>query len=81
MSIRTTGAVASTHDSSAAVERRWMSVVFMQGEDADGVLDMIEKNGPKAANPPSVGMGLRRRDAGCRVGQWIRLRRDPPESD
>lgn len=49
MSIRTTGAVASTHGSSAAVERRWMSVVFMQGEDADGVLDMIDKNGPEAA--------------------------------
>ncbi|OJU41516.1 MAG: hypothetical protein BGN97_10110 [Microbacterium sp. 69-10] len=28
---------------------RWISVVFLHGEDADHVLDLIEKNGPDAA--------------------------------
>ncbi|BDZ65284.1 hypothetical protein [Agromyces mangrovi Wang et al. 2018] len=48
MSNRTT-ATATPHDPEVNVERRWMSVVFMQGEEADGVLDMIDKNGPEAA--------------------------------
>ncbi|MGQ2913635.1 hypothetical protein [Microbacterium kunmingense] len=30
------------------IERRWMSVVFMQGADAGAVLDLIERNGPEA---------------------------------
>lgn len=48
MSNRTTAA-ASTHVSSATVERRWMSVVFIQGEEADAVLEIIDKSGPEAA--------------------------------
>lgn len=48
MSNRTTAAAAA-HVSSTTVERRWMNVVFMQGEEADAVLDMIDKNGPDAA--------------------------------
>lgn len=30
-------------------EQRWMSVVFLQGEEADAVLDMIERSGREAA--------------------------------
>lgn len=33
----------------AAVERRWISVVFLQGEEADKVLDLIDRDGPDAA--------------------------------
>ncbi|WP_260282047.1 hypothetical protein [Propionibacterium freudenreichii] len=29
--------------------RRWISVVFLQGSEADEVLDMIDRNGPDAA--------------------------------
>ncbi|WP_447943006.1 hypothetical protein [Microbacterium aurum] len=31
------------------VQHRWMSIVFMQGEEADDVLDMIDKDGPETA--------------------------------
>lgn len=48
MSDRTTGA-ASTDKAEIADEQRWMSVVFLQGEEADIVLDMIDKSGPDAA--------------------------------
>ena len=48
MSNRTTAAAAA-HVSSTTAGRRWMSVVFMQGEEADAVLDLIDKNGPDAA--------------------------------
>lgn len=33
----------------AEVSRRWVSVVFLQGEDADGILDLIEGDGLSAA--------------------------------
>ncbi len=47
----TTKATAASPKSSVAppVERRWMNVAFMQGEEADTVLDMIDRNGPEAA--------------------------------
>lgn len=32
-----------------ATEHRWMSVVFLQGEDADRVLNMIDRSGPQRA--------------------------------
>lgn len=48
MSNRTTAA-ASPHEPGPNAERRWMSVVFLQGEEADTVLDMIDKCGPEAA--------------------------------
>lgn len=49
MNSTTTTATSSSADSAVAppVEHRWMSVVFMQGEDADAVLDMIDRNGPE----------------------------------
>lgn len=31
------------------VEQRWMSVIFLQGEEADTVLDMIDNEGAEAA--------------------------------
>lgn len=33
--------------SQPATEHRWMSVVFLQGEEADRVLDMIDRSGPQ----------------------------------
>ncbi|GAA5196947.1 hypothetical protein [Microbacterium jejuense] len=48
MSNRTT-ATASPHESGPNAERRWMSVVFFQGEDADTVLEMIDKSGVEVA--------------------------------
>ncbi|WP_193596577.1 hypothetical protein [Microbacterium sp. YJN-G] len=48
MSNRTTGA-ARRHTAEIAEEQRWMSVVFLQGEEADIVLDVIDKSGPDAA--------------------------------
>ncbi|KQZ02699.1 hypothetical protein ASD19_13820 [Microbacterium sp. Root53] len=35
--------------SQAATEHRWMSVVFLQGEEADRVLGMIDRSGPQRA--------------------------------
>lgn len=35
--------------SSPDPDRRWMSVVFLQGEDAHRVLDMIDRSGPQRA--------------------------------
>lgn len=51
MNIITATARSSSTDSVVAppIERRWMSVVFMQGEEADAVLDLIERSGPEAA--------------------------------
>lgn len=48
MSNRTTAA-ASPHESTPNAERRWLSVVFLQGDAAETVLDMIDKSGPAAA--------------------------------
>lgn len=31
------------------VEQRWMGIVFMQGEEANAVLDMTDKDGPGTA--------------------------------
>ena len=45
----TTASATSAEDSKTTVERRWMSVVFLQGEEADEVLDMIERVGPETA--------------------------------
>lgn len=36
------------HDAPAVDQRRWVSVVFLQGEEADQVLDMIQRDGPAA---------------------------------
>ena len=36
-------------DTSATAAPRWMNVVFLQGEEADAVLDMIEQVGPGMA--------------------------------
>ena len=33
----------------AGVAQRWVSVVFLQGEDANAVLDLIDRDGPAAA--------------------------------
>ena len=33
----------------AAVPRRWVSVVFLQGTEADDVLDLVDRDGPDAA--------------------------------
>lgn len=33
----------------AGAAQRWVSVVFLQGEDADAVLDLIDRDGPAAA--------------------------------
>ena len=51
MNSNTTTATSGSTDSVVAppIERRWMSVVFLQGEDADTVLDRIDQNGPEAA--------------------------------
>ena len=51
MTSTTTTATSTSTDSAVAppIERRWMSVVFMQGEEADAVLDVIDRNGPEAA--------------------------------
>ena len=43
----TTAATTPAENSKTTIERRWMSVVFLQGEEADAVLDMIERGGPK----------------------------------
>ncbi|WP_203579168.1 hypothetical protein [Microbacterium hibisci] len=49
-SITTTAKSIATESSVAPpVERRWMSIVFLQGEEADTALDMIDRNGPEAA--------------------------------
>jgi hypothetical protein len=39
-----------TQDTAAVepVSRRWISVVFLQGEEADEVLDVIDRDGPRA---------------------------------
>lgn len=39
----------STRPLAPPLEHRWMSVVFMQGEEADRVLDMIDRAGPERA--------------------------------
>lgn len=51
MSSITTTTTSILTESSVAppVEQRWMSVVFLQGEDADTVLDMIDKYRPETA--------------------------------
>jgi len=49
MTRSTTASATSAEDSKTTVERRWMSVVFLQGEEADTVLDMIERVGPEPA--------------------------------
>lgn len=45
----TTGAADATFATGITVERRWMSIVFLQGGEADAVLDMIDRNGPETA--------------------------------
>lgn len=40
---------ASSDSMARPDEQRWMSIVFMQGEEADAVLDMIDNNGPESA--------------------------------
>ena len=45
----TAASPVSAEESNTTVERRWMSVVFLQGEEADAVLDMIDRIGPQAA--------------------------------
>lgn len=40
---------ATEQREAAGVARRWVSVVFLQGEDADQVLDIIDRDGPEAA--------------------------------
>jgi hypothetical protein len=49
MSNRTTAA-ASPHEAGPNAERRWMSVVFLQGEAADTLLEMIDKSGSLAGS-------------------------------
>lgn len=51
MNSTTSPTTSSSTDSAVAppIERRWMSVVFKQGEEADAVLDMIDQIGPEAA--------------------------------
>lgn len=49
MTRSTTASATSADDSRTTVERRWMSVVFLQGEKADAVLEMIERVGPEPA--------------------------------
>jgi len=39
-------------DMSTTGAPRWMNVVFLQGEEADAVLDMIERVGPGTAIHP-----------------------------
>lgn len=39
----------SAEDARTTVERRWMSIVFLLGEAADAVLDMIESTGSEVA--------------------------------
>lgn len=31
------------------IERRWISVVFLQGDEADEMLDLVDRDGPEAA--------------------------------
>ncbi|GAB3214196.1 hypothetical protein GCM10027294_52540 [Marinactinospora endophytica] len=31
------------------IERRWISVVFLQGDEADEILDLVDRDGPEAA--------------------------------
>lgn len=63
MMTRTTAAPSvPAEDSRTTVERRWMSVVFLQGEEAAAVLETIERTGPEMAIS-LVPVGLRRRDA------------------
>ncbi len=45
----TAASPVSAEESNTTVERRWMSVVFLQGQDADAVLEMIDRIGPEAA--------------------------------
>lgn len=45
----TTAATAPTARPDAPNERRWMSVVLLQGQEADAVLDLIDGYGPEAA--------------------------------
>lgn len=40
---------ASSDSLAPPVEQRWMSIVFVQGEEADVLLDMIDNNGPESA--------------------------------
>lgn len=40
--------VAQDAAASDPVQRRWISVVFLQGEEADEVLDLIDRDGPHA---------------------------------
>lgn len=40
---------ASSDSVAPPVEQRWMSIVFMQGEEADAALGMIDKIGAEAA--------------------------------
>ena len=60
-------------DTSTTVAPRWMNVVFLQGEEADAVLDMIERVGPEDGDQSLVAVGLRRRDERCRPCQRIRV--------
>ncbi|KXC07020.1 hypothetical protein MhomT_03195 [Microbacterium hominis] len=44
----TTSSISSESPVSPPVpEHRWMSVVFLQGDEADRVLDMIDRSGPQ----------------------------------
>lgn len=45
----TSKSIATETSVAPPVERRWMSIVFVQGEQADAVLDMIDRNGPETA--------------------------------
>lgn len=51
MNSNTSTARSSSTDSAVAppIHHRWMNVVFMQGEEADAVLDLIDRSGPEAA--------------------------------
>lgn len=40
---------ATVQRDAAGADRRWVSIVFLQGEDADQVLDIIDRDGPEAA--------------------------------
>ncbi|MGP5386936.1 hypothetical protein [Brachybacterium tyrofermentans] len=40
---------ATEQREAAGAARRWVSIVFLQGEDADEVLDIIDRDGPEAA--------------------------------
>ncbi|WP_308465211.1 hypothetical protein [Rathayibacter soli] len=45
------GAIAwhPTHPGGRDAEQRWVSVVFLQGEEADAVLEIVDRDGPDAA--------------------------------